>query len=56
MNWEQIPHDEHVSLIAACIPGQKRDSRARLMLLSALWCALCIFRSISGRREAGTMA
>ena len=41
-NWEQIPQDKHVSLTAACIPGRKRDSRARLMLLSAHWCALCI--------------
>ena len=53
--WAHSTHDKHFSLIAACIPGQNRDSRARLMLLSTPWCALCIFCNISSRRVAGTI-
>lgn len=34
--WAQTPQDEYVCLIAACIPGQYMDLRARRILLSAL--------------------
>ena len=44
--WAHSPHDKHFSLIVACIPGQNRDSRAHLMLLSTG--ALCVF-SVTSR-------
>ena len=53
--WAQSPHERHFSLISTCIPDQKRDSRALLMLLSAPWCALCILCNISSRNEEGTI-
>ena len=53
--WAQTPQDKHVCLIAACIPDQYTDSRARRILVYAPWSALFIFRNISGRADVGTI-
>ena len=47
--WVFFPlQNEHVYLIATCIPGQQRDFCALCILLSLPWCAFCIFNKISG--------
>lgn len=41
--WAHTPHDNQVSKIAACIPGQFNVSCAPRMLLSAPWCVCMSF-------------